>query len=297
MKTEKKIYGAFILNLFFAIFEFIGGVFTGSIAIISDAIHDLGDATSIGVSFFLEKKSKQKPNEKYTYGYARFSVLGGLITTLILIVGSLFVIYNAVNRFLHPVLIHYNGMLFIAAVGFIVNLVAALITHGGNSLNQKAVNLHMLEDVLGWIFVFIGAIIMRFTDFSVIDPILSICVALFVLFHACKNLKEVLNLFLLRTPKELNLAELKNHLLEINGVLDVHHIHLSSLDGENMLASLHIVTKEYLPEVKFKVKEELREHGICHATVEMETTNENCIEKECAVCEMIKNASHCHHHH
>ena len=174
MKTERNIFIAFILNLAFSIFEFAGGIFTGSVAIISDAIHDIGDATSIGVALFLEKKSKKQPDDRYTYGYGRYSVIGSVLTTLILLLGSVLVIYNAVLRMIRPVEINYDGMIMFAIVGVCVNLGAALLTRNGSSLNQKAVNLHMLEDVLGWIVVLIGAIVMRFTNFYLIDPLMSI---------------------------------------------------------------------------------------------------------------------------
>ena len=190
MKTEKNILFAFIINLIFSIFEFAGGIFTGSVAIISDAIHDIGDATSIGIAFFLEKKSKKQPDEKYTYGYARYSVIGSVITTLILLFGSIMVIYNAIEKIINPSDINYNGMIVFALVGVSVNFIAALLTKEGNSLNQKAVNLHMLEDVLGWLIVLIGAIVMRFTDLSIIDPLMSIGVAIFILISSIKNLKE-----------------------------------------------------------------------------------------------------------
>ena len=166
MKTERNIFIAFLLNLSFSVFEFIGGIITGSVAIMSDAVHDIGDAASIGISFFLEKKSKGKPDEKYTYGYARYSVVGGLITTLILLLGSVMVIYNAVNRIIEPTEIDYTGMIIFAVVGVCVNFCAAIFTREGGSLNQKAVNLHMLEDVLGWLVVLMGAIVMKFTDFA-----------------------------------------------------------------------------------------------------------------------------------
>ena len=114
MRTEKNILVAFVLNLLFSIFEFVGGIFTGSVAIISDAIHDIGDALSIGISYFLEKKSKKQPDDVYTYGYARYSVIGSVITTLILLFGSVMVIYNAILRIINPVPINYNGMILFA---------------------------------------------------------------------------------------------------------------------------------------------------------------------------------------
>ena len=294
MKTERNILIAFILNLFFSIFEFVGGVFTGSVAVVSDAIHDLGDAASIGISYFLERKSKKQPDSNYTYGYLRYSVLGSIITTLILLFGSAAVIYNAVLRIITPAEINYNGMIIFAVFGVAVNFIAAMVTKDGDSLNQKAVNLHMLEDVLGWVVVLIGAVVMRFTDLKIIDPILSIAVAAFILINAIKNLKEILDLFLEKIPHGIEIDEIKEHLLEIQGVLDVHHIHIWSMDGQNNYATMHIVTNENSGDIKEKVRHELSEHNIGHATLEIEAEGENCHEQNCTI---DLHASHHHHHH
>lgn len=296
MKTERNILIAFILNLAFSVFEMVGGFFTGSVAIVSDAVHDLGDAASIGISYFLEKKSKKQPDETYTYGYARYSVIGSVITTLILLFGSCVVIYNAVSRILVPTEINYNGMIIFAVVGAVVNLAAALFTRDGHSLNQKAVNLHMLEDVLGWIVVLIGAIVMRFTDFALIDPIMSIGVAAFILVNAIRNLKEALDLFLEKAPHNIHLQEIKEHILELDGVLDVHHIHVWSMDGQNNYATMHIVTNGEAHHIKDAVREELREHGIGHVTLELEAEGEHCHEEHCHV-EFEAHSHHHHHHH
>ena len=296
MKTEQNILVAFILNLSFSIFEFFGGVFTGSVAIISDAVHDLGDAASIGISYFLEKKSKKKPDDKYTYGYSRYSVIGGYITTLILLFGSIIVIYNAISRIFFPTEINYNGMIVFAVVGVCVNFFAAFFTRKGDSLNQKAVNLHMLEDVLGWLVVLVGAVIMRFTNFSLIDPIMSIGVALFIFIGAIKNLKEIFDLFLEKTPHNINVKEIKGHIKEIDGVIDAHHIHIWSMDGHNNFATMHIVTDCEPHKIKDAVREEMREHGIGHVTIEIEKSEEYCHEKVCCI-EINKNPQHSHHHH
>ncbi len=296
MKTEKNILVAFILNLLFSVFEFIGGALTGSVAIISDAVHDIGDALSIGLSYFLERKSKKQPDDIYTYGYARYSVIGSLITTVILLFGSVAVIYNAIIRIFNPVEIDYSGMIVFAIIGAAVNLVAAWFTKEGDSLNQKAVNLHMLEDVLGWIVVLIGAIIMWFTDISVIDPVMSICVSVFIFINAIKNLKNVANLFLEKTPVGVNVEEIKEHILHINGVTDVHHIHIWSMDGYNNYATMHIVADRKSSEVKKEIREELKEHNIGHVTLELEGTNENCND-ECCHIEHNDNHGHHHHHH
>ena len=294
MKTEKNIFFAFILNLAFSVFEFIGGVFTGSVAIISDAIHDIGDATSIGVAFFLEKKSKKQPDKKYTYGYARYSVIGSVLTTLILLLGSAMIIYNAVLRIISPTEINYNGMIIFAIVGVCVNLGAALLTRDGDSLNQKAVNLHMLEDVLGWVVVLVGAIVMRFTDFYIIDPLMSIGVAVFILINAVKNLKEILDLFLEKTPRDISIDEIAEHICEVEGVLSVHHIHVWSMDGHNNYATMHVVVKGDTHTIKHNIRGELKEHGIGHATLEIETEGEHCHEEHCHV---NVTSSAVHHHH
>ena len=294
MKTEKNIFFAFILNLAFSVFEFIGGVFTGSVAIISDAIHDIGDATSIGVAFFLEKKSKKQPDKKYTYGYARYSVIGSVLTTLILLLGSAMIIYNAVLRIISPTEINYNGMIIFAIVGVCVNLGAALLTRDGDSLNQKAVNLHMLEDVLGWVVVLVGAIVMRFTDFYIIDPLMSIGVAIFILINALKNLKEILDLFLEKTPRDISIDEIAEHICEVEGVLSVHHIHVWSMDGHNNYATMHVVVKCDTHTIKHNIRGELKEHGIGHATLEIETEDEHCHEEHCHV-DVVSSEGHHHH--
>ena len=293
MKTEKNILIAFLLNLLFSIIEFIGGAITNSVAIISDSIHDMGDAMSIGLSYFLERKSTKKSDNNYTYGYVRYSVLGSIITTFILLGGSIFVIYNAIERLINPVEINYNGMIIFDVLGVLINFFAAYFTKEGDSLNQKSVNLHMLEDVLGWLVVLIGAIIMKFTDIRFIDPILSIAVALFILINALKTLKEIVDLFLEKTPVNIDIEEIKKHLLDIKGVMDVHHIHVRSIDGYNNYATMHIVVEGNYKQIKHKIKEELEEHGINHSTLEFEEKSEKCNNPNCE----IKKSNHSHHHH
>lgn len=297
MKTEKNILIAFILNLAFSVFEFVGGALTGSVAIISDAVHDIGDALSIGISYFLERKSKKQPDEIYTYGYRRFSVMGSLITTVILLFGSATVMYNAVLRIFNPTDINYDGMIVFAVVGVSVNFLAALLTREGDSLNQKAVNLHMLEDVLGWLVVLIGAIIMRFTDISVIDPVMSIGVSVFIFVNAVKNLKQIENIFFEKIPDGINIEEIKEHICEIDGVTDVHHIHIWSMDGYSNFATMHIVTDADGHLIKEKIREELKEHNIMHVTLELEEPGEHCHDEHCHVVECGEAGGHHHHHH
>lgn len=291
MKSDKNILIAFLLNLFFSIFEFIGGVITNSISIVSDSIHDFGDAISIGISYILEKVSKKKPNKKYTYGYLRYSVLGALITTMILLIGSILIIHNAIKRIMNPIDINYNGMILFAIVGVIVNFIAAKVTKHGHSLNQKSVNLHMIEDVLGWIVVLIGAVIMKFTDLSIIDSILSVLVALYIFIHSVKNLKSIIDIFLEKTPSNISIENIKKEILSIDGVINIHHIHIWSMDGFNNYATMHVIVNKNTNKVKDLIRERLKQNNVNHVTIEFEEQNETCKDNDCSTKSIM------HHRH
>ena len=298
MKTEKNILVAFLLNLSFSILELFGGIFTGSIAIVSDAMHDFGDAASIGISLLLERKSRGKPDEKYTYGYARYSVLGAVITNAILAVGSCLIIWRSIGRLVNPEQIRSGSMMIFAVVGLLTNLLAAYFTHGGGSLNQRAVNLHMLEDVLGWAVVLLGAVVIKFTGFTFIDPLLSMGVAVFILLAAFRSFYELAELFLEKIPRGIDVEELTKHILAIDGVVGVHHVHVRSFDGVNNSATMHVVINGGdCAAIKRAVKDELREHGIAHATLELESADEECTDVECSAATLKIDAHHHHHHH
>ncbi len=295
MKSEINILIAFILNLMFSVFEFIGGSITGSVAIVSDAVHDLGDAASIGISFYLERKSKKKPDESHSFGYARYSVIGGLITTIILLCGSVAIITNAVEKLFDPNKISYDGMIVFAVIGTAVNLIAAFVTRGGDTVNQKAVNLHMLEDVLGWVVVLIGAFIIKFTHLTAIDPLMSIVISLFILINAVRNLKDISDILLDKTPDCVSVGETVECIMSIDGIADVHHIHIRSIDGISTVATMHIVTNENPCKIKEKVRESLKAKGISHVTIETEKEDEPCSEKDCGIA--VHPAEKCSHHH
>ena len=274
MNTATNILIAFLLNLAFSLFEFMGGALTGSVAITSDAIHDLGDALSIGLSFFLEKKSQRPPDDAYTFGYARFSVLGGAVTSLILVVSSLWILGNAVNKILHPAPLRWEGMFSFALVGVAVNLCAAFFTRHGDSPNQKAVNLHMLEDVLSWSAVLLGSVVIRTTGWMLLDPLMSIGVALFVLLHAIGNLRAICPVLLGKTPEEIPLSHLREELTHIPGVRYVHNMHIVAFGENQYWGSLHVVTDENPAEIKKSVRELFHAHYISSVTLELESSKD-----------------------
>ena len=292
MKTDKNILIAFILNLGFSIFEFIGGALTGSVAIASDALHDLGDAASIGISYFLERKSKKSADEKYTFGYGRYSVLGGLITSVVLLVGSIIVIANAIMRLRHPVEVNHTGMLVFAVIGVIVNFIAAFMTKDGSSVNQKAVNLHMLEDMMGWIAVLIGAGVMRFTNWIWIDPVLSILVALTILYNSIMNLFEIVGILTERVPDEIDITALKERIAALEDVDSVEDMKIWSLNNNEIYAIVHVYTQ--LPQVKNEIRKILAEYDIEQSAIE-------CNESEAIIPVFAaKHKANCncgHHHH
>lgn len=301
-KSSKNIFVAFLLNLSFSIIEFVGGIFTNSISIISDSVHDFGDAISIAVAWILEKKSEKKPDNKYTFGYARYSVLGAFITSMVLLVGAIFMIYNAIIRIMNPVEVNYDGMLILGVIGLLVNGLGALVTSKGNKINEKAVSLHLLEDVLGWIAVLATSIVMKIFDIPILDPILSIGITLYILKHVVQNLKSVFEIFLEKAPENSEFEEFKKELMEENkNIKDIHHIHVWSADGVNTYAMMHVVVPDDIGvkdiiELKDKINHEASHHNIVHVTIEIEFESEKCEHEKCEV-EINENNIHSHHHH
>ena len=279
--SAKNLKIAFFLNLGFTILEIIGGFYVNSIAILSDAIHDLGDSLSLGTSWYLDHKSNQKPNNKFSFGYKRFSLLGALINSLILIIGSIFVIYEAIERLITPQHSDADGMIVFAVFGLIVNGYAAYKLSSGKTMNEKVVSWHLLEDVLGWVAVLITAIVLKFKDIHYLDPALSLVITLYILWNVMKRLKETLFIFLQGTPKDVNLSEVKNKLLAIENVASLHHTHIWSLEGEKHVFTTHVKLKninsfqEFL-QIKSDIKKVLQAYNFSHYTVETELDEENC---------------------
>jgi cobalt-zinc-cadmium efflux system protein len=284
--SSKNIKTAFFLNLAFTIIEIIGGLFTNSIAIIADALHDLGDSLSLGFSWFLDKYSKKKRTKDFSYGYRRFSLLAALINSLILITGSFFVLSKAIPRLLSPEPSNVTGMFFLAILGIIVNGVAVLRLKRGNSLNEKVVSWHLLEDVFGWIAILIISIVNMFIYAPILDPILAIMFTLVIVFNIFKSLKQIMSIFLQCTPPDLNIEEIEGKILSLKNVISIHDTHIWTMDGEYKVLTTHIVLSEKsnlnkLKDTKCKVKEAMKSFNIQHSTIEFETENECCDLENC----------------
>lgn len=279
--SSERIGWAFFLNISFTILEFIGGWLTNSTAIMADAVHDLGDTLSIGSAWLLNKLSGKQANRSFTYGYRRFSLLGALINGFALVVGSAWVLSEAIPRLSNPEMPMVEGMLGFAIFGIIVNGFAAYKLSKGETLNERVLNWHLLEDVLGWVAVFIVSVVLMFVELPILDPLLSILFTLFILFNVVRNLIATVRLFLQAVPEHMNRDEIEESLLALPGVGSVHHMHLWSLDGEHNVLTAHLVMHhemaiDDIKELKFQVRNVLNKFYLEHTTIEIELIEEEC---------------------
>lgn len=282
----KNIKAAFFLNFTFTIIELVGGLLTNSMAILSDAVHDLGDSISLGLSWYFQKVSKKPSTREYTYGYKRFSLLGAIVNSGVLLVGSVLIVVNALPRLLHPEQPDVKGMMLLAVLGVIVNGLAVLRLRKGSSLNERVVSLHLLEDVLGWIAVLLGAGIMYFVDAPVIDPLLSLGISLFILYNVFRNIRQSLHIILQGSPGTVDLRQIEESILKIDEVRDVHDLHAWSIDGEYNVLTIHVVLRspqpmEELSRLKGIIREALLAMGVQHCTIEFEVPEEDCDMEGC----------------
>ncbi len=285
--SEKNISYAFFLNFGFTIIEIIGGFLTNSVAILADAVHDFGDSISLGLAWYLQKVSRKGSDHKYSYGYKRFSLLGAIINSVILLVGSVFILSETIPRIIQPQAPDVKGMFILAILGILVNGAAVIRLRKGNSINEKVVSLHLWEDVLGWIAILIGSVLMYFFDIPIVDPILSILISIYILIHVFRNIKISMRIILQGTPVEIDLNEVTKELLAFEDIEAIHDLHIWSVDGNYHVVTTHVVLNKALPmdqlaTLKFKIREKLLELKIHHVTLEFETGDEICSLDTCS---------------
>jgi cobalt-zinc-cadmium efflux system protein len=277
---SKNLTFAFWANTLFAIFELFGGLYTNSVAILSDALHDFGDSLSIGLAFYFQKKSLKKRDASFSYGYKRFSLLGAFINSVVLITGSVFIIVEAVERLANPEPVNATGMIILALVGVGVNAVALLKLKKGNSINERVIALHFLEDVLGWVAVLIGSVVMLFFDVPILDPILSLAIAIFILFNVFKNLRHFFGIILQGIPQNIDVTEIRNKVRSLPAIKDIHDVHAWSMDGDYNVMTIHLVLKQStqpneIITIKKEVRHLLEDLNIQHITIETEYENDD----------------------
>jgi cobalt-zinc-cadmium efflux system protein len=272
---------AFWLNLGFALLEIAGGLFTNSVAILSDALHDLGDSLSLGTAWYFDRKSKQKKDAVYTYGYQRFSLIGAFVNSVVLIVGSVLILKEAVERFFVQQQPDTNGMIVLAFIGIAVNGMAMLRLKKGDSINERVISLHFLEDVLGWVAVLIGSIVMKFFHAPFIDPLLSVIIAIIILVNVYRNMRGAFQIILQGVPTGVSEDKLQQVFAQFPEVEETHDLHVWTMDGQYNILTTHAVLKNVLPlpeqeKLKTALKKALRKINVHHVTIEFEIKGMAC---------------------
>ena len=277
MKAKYTVWVAFFLNLSYAIVEFIAGGIFGSSAVLADSVHDLGDAIAIGLSAFLETISNREEDSRYTLGYKRFSLLGALVTAVILMTGSVLVILENLTKLFHPKPVNDEGILWLGIIAVSINLLASLVVRKGKTKNESILSLHFLEDTLGWIAVILMAIILRFTDWYILDPLLSLVISFFILSKAIPRFWSTLKIFLDAVPEGVETGDLEKDLGALINVKSVNQLSIWSMDGLENTAIIHLCLEDWdqMMETKNQVRQLLEERGVQNITIEVDTSQSN----------------------
>ena len=277
MKAKYTVWVAFFLNLSYAIVEFIAGGIFGSSAVLADSVHDLGDAIAIGISAFLETISNREEDRRYTLGYKRFSLLGALVTSVILIIGSILVILENITKIFNPQPVNDEGILWLGIIAVSTNVLASLVVRKGKTKNESILSLHFLEDTLGWLAVILMAIILRFTDWYILDSLLSLVISIFILTKAIPRFWSTLKIFLDAVPEGVETGDLEKDLETLTNVKSVNQLSIWSMDGLENNAIIHICIKDWekIMETKEAVRQFLEERGVQNITIEVDSSQIN----------------------
>ena len=277
MKAKYAVWVAFFLNLTYAIVEFIAGGVFGSSAVLADSVHDFGDAVAIGISAFLESISNRKEDSHYTLGYKRFSLLGAMVTAVILMTGSGMVILENISKIFHPQPVNDEGILWLGIIAITINVLASLVIRKGQTKNESILSLHFLEDTLGWVAVILMAIILRFTDWYILDPLLSLAISFFILSKALPRFWSTLKIFLDAVPEGVDIQKIKTDLAELDHVASINQLNLWTMDGLEKNAIVHVCLKEmeHMETCKESIRIFLKDCGFQNITIEVDADLES----------------------
>lgn len=273
-KSAKHIRSALMINIIFTIVEILGAIFTNSIALLTESIRNIGDVLSIAVAYFLERRSQKRPKKEYTYGYARYSILGSIFSTFFLIISSIVVIITIIPRFIEPENINHEGMFFFAILGLILNGIGTFKTFRGKGINEQAVSLHLFEDLLSWLGVLFISIVMPIWNVPILDPLLSLIITVFIFRKGLEHLEEAFNIFLEKVPKNISIDDLKEKIKMVNHVIDIVELHVWTLDGIKDCATLKVfidntISLSKMMDVKEKIRCVVKEFHIEDITIEL----------------------------
>lgn len=300
MKTKHTVWLAFFLNLSYAIVEFIAGGVFGSSAVLADSVHDLGDAIAIGISAFLETISNREEDSHYTLGYKRFSLLGAMVTAVILMTGSVLVILGNITKLFHPQAVNDEGILWLGIIAISVNVIASLVVRKGKTKNESILSLHFLEDTLGWVAVILMAIVLRFTDWYILDPLLSLVISIFILSKAIPRFWSTLKIFLDAVPEGVDIKQVKSDLEQLDHVASLNQLNLWTMDGLEKNAIVHVCLKEIeqMELCKESIRSKLKDCGFQNITIEIDAdlASHQTHKRNMEELEAVQNHGHEHHH-
>lgn len=298
MSSKTSIWLAFFLNLSYAIIEFIAGGIFGSSAVLADSVHDLGDAIAIGISALLETISNREEDRQYTLGYKRFSLLGAMLTAVILMIGSVLVILENVTKIVHPQPVNEEGILWLGIIAVAINVLASLVVRKGKTKNESILSLHFLEDTLGWLAVILMAIILRYTDWYILDPLLSLVISIFILSKAIPRFWSALKIFLDAVPEGVDIKQVKNDLEQLDHVASVNQLNLWTMDGLEKNAIVHVCIEEieHIEYCKESIRNLLKDYGFQNVTIEVDANLASHQTHKRKIEELEVGQSHGHYH-
>ena len=298
MSSKTSIWLAFFLNLSYAIVEFIAGGIFGSSAVLADSVHDLGDAIAIGISALLETISNREEDSHYTLGYKRFSLLGAMLTAVILMIGSVLVILENVTKIVHPRPVNEEGILWLGIIAVAINVLASLVVRKGKTKNESILSLHFLEDTLGWLAVILMAIILRYTDWYILDPLLSLVISIFILSKAIPRFWSALKIFLDAVPEGVDIKQVKNDLEQLDHVASVNQLNLWTMDGLEKNAIVHVCLEEieHIEYCKESIRNLLKDYGFQNVTIEVDANLASHQTHKRKIEELEVGQSHGHYH-
>ena len=299
MKSKHAVWTAFFLNLSYAIVEFIAGGIFGSSAVLADSVHDLGDAIAIGISAFLESISNREEDSHYTLGYKRFSLLGAMVTAVILMTGSVLVILENITKLVHPQPVNDEGILWLGIIAVSINVLASLVVRKGKTKNESILSLHFLEDTLGWVAIILMAIVLRFTDWYILDPLLSLVISFFILSKAIPRFWSTLKIFLDAVPEGVDIKQVKSDLEQLDHVASINQLNLWTMDGLEKNAIVHVCLKkmEHMEVCKEAIRAMLKDYGFQNITIEVDADLETHQAHKRIMEELEASQSHGHDHH
>lgn len=276
-RSSKKLFGVVVLNAVITLSEFIGGVASGSLSIVSDAFHNLSDTLAIIFSYGAQKMAQKEANERHTYGYQRLEILSAFINSFILIILSLFLAVEAFKRFNSPEKINSHLMLIVAVIGLLANLFSTLLLRqeADENLNIKSSYLHLLSDTLSSISVIIGAVLIRFFGIYWIDPVITLIISIYILLEAIIVIKKAAAILIQSAPT-IDYEKMEQEIKAIEGVKDVHHVHIWQYSEKIIIFDGHIDFEDQLlseiekayPRITSLLK---LKYGITHVTIQAET--------------------------